>query len=237
MLSVAIAASALFSQPTSSPYEYSQLAGSVVPDTHSVTLCPSAESAFRMLNQYYRPGSSIIDTNRYFEGLRATGCQQRAGPVLVRQIVQTRHLQFVDRREAYIAFRGEAATGQQVHGIVDVEAFRQRTPLEEFLLLNGHDGRVSTDQGTSYVCPTVDAARRVIQGTPETGRAPEAVRQRTFNTLIGSNNCTRARDDFRVTAIFERTDFEDGFEGYSYQAVSVRSSDGAERGLLYLLSM
>ena len=206
--------------------------GAVVPETHSVVICPSASAAGRMLVYYYRPGPFIIETERFFEGLRATGCTQEAGPVTVRRVRQMRVFTFPssDQPQTHIRFEGETADGAPVHAIVDVEAFRVRTPLEEFLLIQGSDGVLALDEN-SWRCPTPDAARAVLRGVPDD--RPEAERQATFARLVRDQGCAPAQGEFRIVDAFESIGFDDDYEGHGYRALAAVQGDGPEIGLIF----
>ncbi len=210
--------------------------GAVVPETHSVVICPDAAAAARMLDDYYRAGPFIMETARFFEGLRDTGCTQAGGPVTVRRVTQSRSFTFTssDQPQAHIRFEGETAAGAPVHAIVDVEAFRVRTPLEEFLMMQGGDGVLALD-ANSWRCPTPDAARTVLRGVPE-GR-PEAERQATFARLVRHWGCAPAEGRFRILDAFESIGFADQYEGHGFRALSATGDDGPEIGLIFYESL
>jgi hypothetical protein len=210
--------------------------GKTVPETHSVVICPGADAARQMLDDYYRPGPHILETQRFFEGLAATGCTQEGGPVTIGAVQQGRTFDFASGAQTHIRFEGRNAAGAAVHGIVDTDAFRIRTALDTFLIENGigENGQVEL-QGGSWRCPSADAARAVIRGVPSEGEATQ--RDARFSALVQAQRCTPATGLFRVSDVFESANFEGPDGAYTYQAVAGADEGGAEVGLLFLTAI
>jgi hypothetical protein len=230
---LAFAAALLLGQAAIEPAAF---VGKTVPETHSVVICPTGEAARRMLDDYYQPGTHILETARFFEGLAATGCTQEGGPVTVGSIQQGRTFDFAGGAQTHIRFEGRNAAGAAVHGIVDTDAFRVRTALESFLIENGagDSGQVEL-QGGSYRCPSAEAARAVIRGVPREGDA--AQRDARFSALVQAQSCAPATGLFRIRDVFESADFEGPDGAYTYQAVAGADDGGTEAGLLFLTAI
>lgn len=205
--------------------------GQVIPETQSVVLCPSADAAARMLDAYYVAGPHILDTARFFEGLRETGCTQEGGPVTVERIDQARTFPFGTGPETHFRFEGRTGAGTLVHAIVDTRAFRPPpTELDSFLELIGSGGDVELNEELDLRCPSAEAARAVARGVPESGS--NAQRRARFDALAAEQGCTSATGTFRVTDIFEWVGFESPDGTYSYHALAA-TAGGQDVGLLF----
>lgn len=205
--------------------------GQIIPETQSVVFCPGPDAAARMLDTFYVAGPHILDTARFFEGLRETGCTQEGGPVTVERIDQARTFSFGGGPETHFRFEGRTGAGVLVHAIVDTRAFRPPpTELDSFLELVGSDGDVELNEGLDLRCPSAEAARAVVRGVSEDGE--NAQRRARFDALAAEQGCTSATGTFHVNGVFESIGFESPDGTYSYHALSA-TADGQDVGLLF----
>ncbi|MDQ8755300.1 hypothetical protein RCO27_03570 [Sphingosinicella sp. LHD-64] len=226
----AFAVALTLAQAAAAP-ETEPFVGQTIPETQSIVFCPSAEAAARMLDDYYEAGPHILDTARFFEGLRETGCTQEGGPVTVDRIDQARTFPLGGGPETHIRFEGRTASGTLVQAIVDTKAFRPpASELDSFLELVGSEGDIELNEELDLRCPTLAAARAVVQGVPEDGSNSE--RRARFDAIASAQGCTSATGTVRVTGVFEWIGFESPDGPYNYQVLSA-AVDGQEVGLLF----
>jgi hypothetical protein len=218
-----------------------------IPEGHSTVICPDQPSAKLMFEQYHgvepAPNNHIIDTDRFFEGLKATGCKQErgdAGAITIKTVLQRKELKLANSTERYVRYSGVDASGKTVAGIVDEESNNgfARSPVAEWLVGRSEDGWIDArgDIGNLifYRCDTpekADAAVKAVQGR-ETENDKAFLKR--LEKAAAQQGCRKASDRYFILGLLSKAGNECGFECYvDLTALEARNRAGQRIGLIY----
>jgi hypothetical protein len=220
-----------------------------IPDEYSTIICPNQQSAKTMLEQYHSvkpaPNNYTIDITLFFEGLKATGCQQngatRKGLITVKTVQQRKRLAMGDGERRFIRYGGVDATGKPVVGIVDEDGNNSfaRTPLAQWLSERATDGWLDarTDRGQSWIfyrCDTPAKANAAVAATKGMENAKSAAFDKKLTQAAEQQGCRRATDRYQVTAILSTAGNNCGDECYvDLTALAATDRSGLSVGLIF----
>ncbi|HCF24994.1 MAG TPA: hypothetical protein DER67_05620 [Novosphingobium sp.] len=220
-----------------------------IPDGFSTTICPTEAAARTMLADYYRvkpaPNNHITDTERYFAGLKATGCAQdspRTGTIIIKTVVARVELTLADGKESYIVYRGvmgSAAT--PVIGIVDegnnngfarteLASWKESHAIDGWLDARGMDQEIAI----FYRCETPELARSVVASMKVMTKAQWQPYRAKLKQVAAAKGCRPARDRYYVAALLDQTYNDCGNEcGIDLIAIEATERSGLKVGLVY----
>lgn len=212
-----------------------------IPADYSTVICPNEASARALIADYYRLNDkATFDIYRFFDGLKATGCEQSGGPIDIEEVLARRQIGVAH----HILYRGIRPTGDTVFGLVDEEG-NNRTPrnaLERWIetyatggFLNPSPQR-SPAQKPTYLCPSPQAAQNVIAAIPAaTERGVLNARQlKAKLAALRASGCTIAAGRYEVTAVHSSVFVSLGNEaGETWTALTAVDDRGHVVGLLH----
>ena len=215
-----------------------------VPEDYSAVICPNQASAATMLRDFHQESSyGNLDTPKFMEGLSATGCEQRGGPLEIDNVIDRRTIGN-GQDGPFIAFKAHRPDGTAVFGTVDEGGNNRhpRTPLERWTQLHAPDGMLEAGANglATYRCPTASSAQAVVSAVPKGSESgePDPKQASAFKAALKSQKCAPAAGKFRVTevhgSIFISLDIESGED---WTALSVTDASGATVGLVYDASL
>lgn len=213
----------------------SSLAGQIVPENQSITVCPDGVSAFRMMRDGYSTG--LGSTDRYFSALRANRCEQLAGPAIVVQVLQIRRVPGASASENVFALvRAEDENGRDIFGIYQ-PSLSERSPVDTVLesALN-HTTNGVMDEGSYYICPDVPSARRAVRNVPAKGIAGADDRLATFESNIAIERCAVAETTALLTDAFEFSGFDTSDSLGGWGAYSGEATDASGRRIAVIFT-
>lgn len=220
-----------------------------IPDGFVTVICPNEAAGRTMLADYYRvkpaPNNYTNDIDRFFAGLKATGCTQdrpRTSTVTIQAVIARRELTYAEGKENHLLYRGVLNPGgKQVIGIVDEDANNgyARTKLAQWTehrttdgWLDAIGGRVTVD--TFYRCDTPEQAAAVVKALKTTTKARWNVLQAKLKPLLAAQGCRPARSRYFVTALRDEIYYDCGFEcGGDLTAIEALDRSGLKVGLVY----
>ena len=190
-------------------------------------LCPSESAGRQMAGHLQR--SDIAG------GYRATGCRarpDRTGTIRITEVLQRFRVEAFNPPQTYMLYRGTAADGREVIGLVGEEGNDRhpRDALGYFLRDATREGTIEVEaRNPAYVCPDGIAAAKVVVALVA-GRPRSALLQQA----LAANGCAPARGRYRVTALHQRQQAEPSLEAEEdWVALSATDGDGHTVGLLY----
>lgn len=203
-------------------------------DLGGVVLCADDATSQRMYREYMIDGNgtTLIDFDAFFAGIKATGCVQSSGPITITRVDQRKKL----NDGSYIRFVGVRPDGSPVYGIINEDANNRhpRTDLERWLYPRAQNGvlTIAAADKIGYVCATPAIARKVVTAVPENG--PSKKQQAAFKKALAANRCATANGKYSVKAVFESRWIDLGFEaGEEWTALTATNTNGKEIGLIY----
>jgi hypothetical protein len=222
----------------------------VIPDGQSTVTCPSVEAAQTMLTQHYRvapaPNNYDIDTQRFFEGLRTTGCSQdsadRTGDVVIQSVVQRTNFTTASGTERYVLYRGiNRANGKPLIGIVSEDGNNSfaRTELAQFMVGRGVDGWLDARGNNPeslifYRCETAAQASAVVAAMAGMESSQTKAFKAKLNKQLSGQKCRPAQDRYFVTALRGEAGNQCGEECYiALTALEALDRSGISVGLVY----
>ncbi|CEJ15030.1 hypothetical protein BN1110_05366 [bacterium YEK0313] len=197
-------------------------------------LCPSESAGRQMAGHLQRADIA--------GGYRATGCRarpDRSGTIRITEVLQRFRVEAFNPPQTYMLYRGTAADGRQVIGLVGEEGNDRhpRDALGYFLRDATRDGMIEVDtRNPAYVCPDGVAAAKVVVALADRARgaAPTARRTALLQQALAANGCSPAAGRYRVTALHQRQQAEPSLEAEEdWVALSATDRDGRTVGLLY----
>ncbi len=211
-----------------------------IPADLSTVICPDADSARVMLTDYFALDTrGIFDTTRFFDGLKATRCEQASGPLMIREALARKQLR--QREDGhYLAYRAQRPDGSSVFGIVD-EALNGRFPRTaqaQWLALHAPSGRLINHNGGGklYLCRSPEAAAGAIRAIPKL-REPGVANPHQFRArdrAFAEAGCIMARGEFRITAVGRAIFVSTGYEtGEEWTALEGLDAQGRKVGLIF----
>lgn len=246
--SVAIAAGFAAFSPALALAQQPLPAKTDIPADYSTTICPDAASAQKLLTFVTvkpAPENHIIDVDRFFEGLSATGCAQSpdslAGPVMIKRALARHAINLADGPEVHLAYAGTDAQGRDLFGVVNETGNDKapRTPLERWLSDYAPNGILIVEDGVhdvplAYRCGTVTSARRVVTAISESDSISDDAKQKAFESALKSEKCTAATGRFSVTAVHEERAVGCGYECAAvWTALAAKDATGDAIGLIF----
>jgi hypothetical protein len=213
-----------------------------IPDGFSAVLCPSEASALRMMNDFHvGKANGHVDTDRFLEGLRMTGCEQSGGPIVIEAFTATRKIAEIPEAD-YAVYRGRDSSGRQVFGVTDryLNDRYPRNPWERWLYIHSDERSgyidMSKSENPGYVCPTPEAAQKVIAAIPPLkvrgGANPDQVKAK--NAALKANRCSSAKARYQILAKHGEVFISLGYEaGEEWTALTAKHPVGKIVGLLY----
>ncbi len=224
-----------------------------IPDSYSTVLCPTEAAAQRMLAEFHRvkpaPNNYTLDTDRFFQGLRETGCKQdspRTGSITIRTAVARRDIAVAEGTETYLLYRGTmGAAAKPVIGIVDEGGANgaSRTPLAEWKEARTKDGWLDArgtdpEQGIFYRCDTPAQANAVVAAMRGQTRLPWERFKTNLKQRAAAQGCRPARQSYFVTALRERVVNDCGAEcSIELTALEAIDRSGLTVGLVFDASL
>ena len=224
-----------------------------IPDGFATTICPTEAAARTMLADYYRvkpaPNNHITDTDRYFAGLKATGCSQdvpRTGTIIIRTVLVRTEFTLARGKETYIVYRGlmgSAAT--PVVGIVDEGGNNgfARTELASWKDSHTIDGwldarGIDAEAVIFYRCESPELARSVVTAMKVMTKAQWQPYRNRLKQVAAAKGCRPARDRYYVAALLDQTYNDCGEEcGIDLTAIEATERSGLKVGLVYDASL
>lgn len=220
-----------------------------IPDGFATTICPTEAAARTMLADYFRvkpaPNNHNTDTDRYFAGLKATGCSQdslRDGTVTIRSVVARAEFTLARGKETYIVYRGVmGSAGKPVFGIVDEGGNNgfPRTELAGWKELHTRDGWLDSrsmdkESGILYLCPTPQSALAVVTAMKGLTKVQWQPYLAKVKQLGAAKGCRPARDRYFVAALLDNTYNDCGNEcGIDLTAIEAIDRSGLKVGLVF----
>lgn len=220
-----------------------------IPDGFATTICPTEAAARTMLADYFRvkpaPNNHNTDTDRYFAGLKATGCSQdslRDGTVTIRSVVARAEFTLARGKETYIVYRGVmGSAGKPVFGIVDEGGNNgfPRTELAGWKELHTRDGWLDSrsmdkESGILYLCPTPQSALAVVTAMKGLTKVQWQPYLAKVKQLGAAKGCRPARDRYFVAALLDNTYNDCGNEcGIDLTAIEAIDRSGLKVGLIF----
>ncbi len=220
-----------------------------VPESYSTVLCPSEAAARTMVAEYHRvkpaPLNHTLDTDRFFAGLRATGCTQdspRSGSIVITAAVQRFEVPVATGKETYLLYRGTMGPERKpVIGIVDEGGANRapRTELAEWKDVRTTDGWLDVQvhdpaNTTFYRCDSAVKASAVVKAMQGMSTAASTAFQRKLKQQLSLNGCRPARESYFVTALRERAGNECGDECFvDLTALEAIDRSGLTVGLVF----
>jgi hypothetical protein len=220
-----------------------------IPDGYSTTICPTEAAARTMLADYFRvkpaPNNYTTDTDRYFAGLKATGCSQdspRDGTVIIRSVVARAEFTLARGKETYIVYRGVmGSAGKPVIGIVDEGGNNgfPRTELAGWKETHTRDGWLDSrsmdkESGILYLCPTPQSALAVVTAMKGLTKVQWQPYLAKVKQLGAAKGCRPARDRYFVAALLDNTYNDCGNEcGIDLTAIEAIDRSGLKVGLVF----
>lgn len=224
-----------------------------IPDGHSTVICPSDGAAKTMLNDYYRvnpaPNNHVIDTDRFFQGIEATGCRQdsplRNGEVVIQSVVVRRTLTMAGGDERYIIYRGtNKSGGAPFVGIVSEDGNNSypRTDLANWMVGRSADGWLDARQNDGgqifYRCDTPEIASAVVGSMGAATEMPYKAYETKLKKQLSVQKCRVAGDRYFVNEIRAETSNDCGMEcAVLLTALEVTDRSGLKVGLVYDASL
>lgn len=215
-----------------------------IPEDYSAVICPNEAAASRMLRDFHAESQyRSLDTPKFMEGLKATGCEQHGGPLEIDAVLDRRPIG--DGRDGpFIAFKAHRPDGTIVFGTVDEAGNNRhpRTELERWAQLHAPEGvlQAGANDLPTYRCASPKAAQAVVAAIPQPGRPGVANPKLSaaFKTAIKAQGCSLAMGKFRVTEIHDSAFISLGFEeGEEWTALTATDASGATVGLVYDASL
>jgi hypothetical protein len=218
-------------------------------DGYSTVICPNEAAGRVMLQDYYRvkpaPNNHITDTDKYFAGLRATGCSQdtpRTGTITIQAVLARVELTLAPGKENYILYRGVmGSAAKPVIGIVDEDGNNgfARTELAQWTQTHTTDGWLDArgndpEVGIFYRCETPELAVAVIGAMKGTTKASVPTYRARLKQQIAARSCRPARDRYFVTVLRDHTTNDCGDE-CTIQLTAIEAIDrsGLKVGVVY----
>ncbi len=206
-------------------------------DMGGVVLCADDPTARRMYETYFvdKPGSTLINLDAFFAGLKATGCTQTSGPLTISRVDQRKKL----ADGSYIRFAGLTPDGKPVYGILNEDANNRfpRTDLERWLenrMQNGIINMAEYDR-TVYRCPSVQSARAVVTAIPEGEKVSSNRQVKALKNTLKKQKCGKISiGKFTVKAVHESRWIIYGEEdAQEFTALTVIDENGKTVGLVF----
>jgi hypothetical protein len=216
-------------------------------ENFSTVLCPTDAAAKRMLQEFYVPGESWFDSQTFFEGLAATSCEQKGGPIRIVQAMERKTLRAGEPASVYLRYRGVSdgnAPNKVFFGIVHEDGNNRhpRTALQQWLQTYSLDGVIDVDaagKGNAgkliYRCASLAVAQKVIQAIPKAQKgAISSAQSKAKDAALKANQCVLARGKFAVVSLHEVAQILLGDEwAESWHAIHALDESGRFVGLLH----
>lgn len=91
---------------------------------------------------------------------------------------------------------------------------------------------------STYLCPNVEAARKVVAAIPASGKASRKVREKHFTAALGAQHCSEVKTGkFRPTLGFEQRAMSKGESDEVWQALAATDAKGRTVGLVFNTSV
>ncbi|MFC0590146.1 hypothetical protein ACFFF7_12030 [Novosphingobium aquiterrae] len=212
-----------------------------IPADYSTVTCSNEASARAMISDYYRPNDNgAFDVYRFFDGLKVTGCQQAGGPIVIEEVLARKRVGATHQ----ILYRGSRSTGATVFGLVDEEGNNRapRNAFERWIATYATGGFLNPDpqkspaQKPSYLCPTPQAAQKVISAIPAVQQpgVMNAPQVSAKLAALNANGCTIASGRFEVIAVHGSVFISLGYEsGETWTALTALDSHRRVVGILH----
>jgi predicted nucleic acid-binding Zn ribbon protein len=220
-----------------------------IPDGYSTVLCPSEAAARTMLADFYRvkpaPNNHTTDTERFFLGLRQSGCVQdspRTSAITIKAVIERKEISLARGTETNLIYRGVMGPeAKPVIGIVDEGGANRfpRTELAEWKDVRTVDGwldarRADQDSTIFYRCETPGQAAAVVKVMKGMTKVSFAKYEASLRKQAAANGCRPARESYFVTALQDRTGNECGFECFiDLTAIEAVDRAGLPVGLVF----
>ncbi len=218
-----------------------------ISENFSTVLCPTDAAAKRMLQAFYVPGEQWFDSKTFFEGLAATGCEQKGGPIRIVQVIERKTLRSGESASVYLRYRGVddvSKPSKVFFGILHEDGNNRhpRTPLQQWMQTYANDGVVEADAaGKSntgkliYRCASLAIAQKVLQAIPKAQKgAISSAQSKAKDAALKAHQCGLARGKFAVVALHEMAYILLGDEAAeSWRAIQALDESGRFVGLLH----
>lgn len=209
-----------------------------IPAEESTVICPDEAAGRRLFEDYYTAtAAGGFDIYRFFDGLKATGCEQKSGPLQIVEILGRRLIGTSGGTQ--LLYRASRPDGAVVFGLIDEGVNDQfpRTDFARWMQLHAPGGRLIDRQGNRlYLCPSPADAQKLVHailpmGEPGTAD-PQQIKSR--DRAFAAARCRIASGEYRITAVGDSQFVSLGPEaGEDWTALVATDSDGREVGLVY----
>jgi hypothetical protein len=218
-----------------------------IPANFSTVICADEQKARRFINDYIIANAyaSNIRSERFFEGLAATGCFQGTGPLQIEEVLVRKSV-VQGETLGHILYRATGPSGETVFGIVNEIGNNSvpRTPFEEWLSLHTQDGILMADHNEklTYVCSSPQAAQAAVATLSRAKR--NGVRgnrlKRAKDSAFRTGGCMATQGRFRVRSVHRSIAVyfgEDAESMEDWTAITALNSRSQVIGLLHNSSL
>jgi hypothetical protein len=218
-----------------------------IPANYSTVICADEQKARSFIADYIVPyaNSSNLQSERFFEGLAATGCFQGSGPLQIEEVLVRKPV-VQGQTLGHILYRAKAPSGETVFGIVNEIGNNSvpRTPFEEWLRLHTQDGilMAALNEKLTYICSSPQAARAAVDSLLRAKRAGATGNRlkRAKAIAFRTGGCMATQGRFQVRSVHRSVAVYFGEDAESMEdwiAVTALNSRGQTVGLVYNASL